>query len=194
MLWVSTQAPHVVRRCVAGALGLATNRVRVITPYVGGGFGPKGRPYPEEIAVAALAMQLGRPCRWEATRREDFQSTYHGHGLGIDAELAARSDGTILGLRARILQDAGAYLLAVLIVPQYASEHLIGPYHVPAADVQAVAVYTNKAGLTPVRGGGREQGVFVIERLLDHLARKIGIDPVEVRRRNTLHASRLSDS
>ncbi len=185
-LWVSTQAPHVVRRSVAGALGLRTNQVRVITPHVGGGFGPKGRPYPEEIAVAALALQLGRPCRWEATRREDFQSTYHGHGLSIDAELAAQSDGTILGLRARILQDVGAYLLAVMIVPQYAAEHLIGPYHLPAADVQAVAVYTNKASLTPVRGGGREQGVFVIERLLDHLARRIGIDPIDLRRRNTL--------
>lgn len=185
-LWVSTQAPHVVRRSVAGALGLRTNEVRVITPCVGGGFGPKGRPYPEEIAVAALALHLGRPCRWESTRSEDFQSTYHGHGLRIDAALAATLDGRILGLRARILQDAGAYLLAVLVVPQYAAEHLIGPYHVPAADVEAVAVYTNKASLSPVRGGGREQGVFVMERLLDHLARRIGIDPLELRRRNTL--------
>src|SRR5438270_3198117 len=92
-LWVSTQAPHVVRRSVALALGLRTNQVRVITPCVGGGFGPKGRPYPEEIAVAALALHLGRPCRWEATGREAFQTTYHGHALRIDAELAARSDG-----------------------------------------------------------------------------------------------------
>ena len=185
-LWVSTQAPQVVQHSVAEALELRSDQVRVITPYVGGGFGPKGRPYPEEITVAALALQLGRPCCWEATRQEDFQSTYHGHGLSIEAELAARSDGSILGLRARIVQDIGSYLLAVLIVPQYAAEHLIGPYHVPAADVEAVAVYTNKASLAPVRGGGREQGVFVIERLLDHLARKIGIDPLDVRRRNTL--------
>lgn len=187
-LWVSTQAPQVVRRCVAGALELHTNQVRVITPYVGGGFGPKGRPYPEEIAVAAIALNLGRPCRWEATRQEDFLSTYHGHGLSIDAELAARSDGTILGVRARILQDAGAYLLAGLIVPQYAAEHIIGPYHVQAADVQAIAAYTNKASLSPVRGGGREQGVFVMERLVDHLARQIGMDPVEIRKRNALRA------
>jgi carbon-monoxide dehydrogenase large subunit len=187
-LWVSTQAPQVVRRCVARALGLRTNQVRVITPWVGGGFGPKGRPYPEEIAVAALARHLGRPCRWEATRREDLLTSYHGHGLQIDAELAARSDGTLLGLRAHILQDVGAYLLAVLIVPQYAAEHLIGPYHLPAADVRAVAVYTDKASLTPVRGGGREQGVFVIERLMDHLGRRLGLDPVEVRRRNALRA------
>ncbi|HEU4572460.1 MAG TPA: xanthine dehydrogenase family protein, partial [Candidatus Limnocylindrales bacterium] len=187
-LWVSTQAPQVVRRSVAAALGLRDNHVRVITPFVGGGFGPKGRPYPEEIALAALALQLGRPCRWEATRREDFQSTYHGHGLTIETELAARADGTLLGLRARILQDVGAYLMAALIVPQYAAEHIIGPYHLPAADVQAVAVYTNKASLSPVRGGGREQGVFVMERLMDHLARRVGLDPVEVRRRNTLRA------
>jgi len=187
-LWVSTQSPQVVRRCVARALELRTNQVRVITPYVGGGFGPKGRPYAEEIALAALALHLGRPCRWEATRREDFRTTYHGHGLHIDAELAARSDGTLLGLRARVLQDVGAYLLSVLIVPQYAAEHIIGPYRLPAADVQVVAVYTNKAALAPVRGGGREQGVFVIERLMDHLARRVGLDPVDVRRRNVLHA------
>jgi aerobic carbon-monoxide dehydrogenase large subunit len=187
-LWVSTQAPQVVRRCVARALGLRTNEVRVITPYVGGGFGPKGRPYPEEIAVAAVSRYLGRPCRWEATRREDFLTSYRGHGLQIDAELAARSDGTLLGLRAHILQDAGAYMLAALIVPQYAAEHLVGPYHLPAADVQIVAVYTNKGSLAPVRGGGREQGVFVLERLMDHLARKLEIDPVELRRRNVLRA------
>jgi CO/xanthine dehydrogenase Mo-binding subunit len=187
-LWVSTQAPQVVRRSVARALGLRTNEVRVVTPYVGGGFGPKGRPYPEEIAVAALARHLGRPCRWEATRREDFLTTYRGRGLHIDAEVAAQLDGTLLGLRAHILQDVGAYLLAALIVPQYAAEHLVGPYHLPAADVQAVAVYTDKGALSPVRGGGREQGVFVLERLMDHLARRLEIDPVELRRRNALRA------
>jgi aerobic carbon-monoxide dehydrogenase large subunit len=147
---------------------------------------PRGARTPKRLPSPRWHLQLGRPCCWEATRQEDFQSTYHGQGLSIDAELAARSDGSILGLRALIVQDVGSYLLAVLIVPQYAAEHLIGPYHVPAADVQAVGVYTNKASLTPVRGGGREQGVFVIERLLDHLARKIGIDPLDVRRRNTL--------
>lgn len=187
-LWVSTQAPHVVRRSVARALGLRTNEVHVITPHVGGGFGPKGRPYPEEIAVAAIALHLGRPCRWEATRHEDFLTSYHGHGVQVDAELAARSDGTLLGLRAEILQDVGAYLMSVLIVPQYAAEHIIGPYHLPSADVRVTAAYTDKAALSPVRGGGREQGVFVIERLMDHLGRHLGIDPVEIRRRNTLHA------
>lgn len=187
-LWVSTQAPHVVRRSVARALGLRTNEVRVVTPHVGGGFGPKGRPYPEEIAVAAVALHLGRPCRWEADRHEDFLTSYHGHGLHIDAELAARSDGTLLGLRTEILQDVGAYLLSALVVPQYAAEHIIGPYHLPSADVRVVAAYTDKAALAPVRGGGREQGVFVIERLMDHLGRKLGIDPAEIRRRNTLHA------
>ncbi|MGH9125701.1 MAG: xanthine dehydrogenase family protein molybdopterin-binding subunit [Acidimicrobiales bacterium] len=185
-MWVSTQAPQVVRRVVAKALGLSTAQVRVITPNVGGGFGPKGRPYPEAIAVAALARELRRPCRWEATRQEDMQSTYHGHGTRITAEVGARSDGTLLGLRARVVQDVGAYLLAGLVVPRYAAEHLVGPYRLPAAEVDVTAVYTNKAALSPVRGGGREQGVFAIERLMDRLARRLGIDPVEVRRRNTL--------
>lgn len=187
ILWSSTQAPHVVRHCVAGALGLSTEQVRVITPFVGGGFGPKGRPYPEETAIAVLALHLRRPCRWEATRHEDFLSTYQGHGVTADAELAARSDGTILGLRAKLIQDAGAYLVAGGIVPQYALEHLIGPYHVPAAHLEAVTVYTNKAQLTPLRGGGREQGVFISERLLDHLAHQIGVDPIDVRQRNLVH-------
>ncbi len=185
-LWDSTQAPHTVRRCVAAALDLPEPRVRVVAPEVGGGFGPKGRVYAEEIVLAAVALHLRRPISWVATRAEDLLTTYHGRDQVIEAELAARADGTLLGLRARITQDCGAYLATGVIVPLNSAQHLIGPYRLPAYDCEIVAVYTNKTPLTPLRGGGRPQGVFVMERLLDHLARELGRDPLEVRRRNLL--------
>jgi CO/xanthine dehydrogenase Mo-binding subunit len=102
------------------------------------------------------------------------------------AELAARPDGTLLGLRAHLMQDAGAYVSGSPRPPEHAAEHLVGPYRLPAIEAKIDAVYTNKVPLTPIRGGGREQGVFVIERLLDHLARQIGADPLAVRERNLI--------
>jgi len=185
-LWDSTQAPHVVRRAVAAALALPQDAVRVVTPAVGGAFGPKGRIYPEEIALGAVALSLGRPVSWQATRSEDLRSTYQGRGIIIDAALAARADGTILGLRATLTQDCGAYLPNGVVVPESSAQHLIGPYRVPAMSAEIVAVYTHKVPLTPLRGGGREGGVFAMERLLDHLARELQLDPLEVRRRNAL--------
>ena len=184
--WDSTQAPHVVRRAVAAALALPQDAVRVVTPAVGGAFGPKGRIYPEEIALAAVALSLDRPVSWQATRSEDLRSTYQGRGIIIDAALAARADCTILGLRATLTQDCGAYLPNGIVVPESSAQHLIGPYRVPAMSAEIVAVYTHKVPLTPLRGGGREGGVFAMERLLDHLARELQLDPLEVRRRNAL--------
>jgi len=185
-LWTSTQNPGGVRRGVATALGLDPALVRVITPDVGGGFGPKGRLYPEEVALAALALRLGRPVRWEATRTEDLLTTYQGRGLTADAELAARADGTLLGLRVRLTQDYGAYLVAGLAVPTNTAQQLLGPYHLPCLAVTIVPVYTNTTPLTPLRGGGREMGVYMVERLLDHLARDLGRDPLDLRRQNML--------
>ena len=185
-LWTSTQNPGGVRRGVAAALGLDPALVRIITPDVGGGFGPKGRLYPEEVALAALALRLGRPVRWEATRTEDLLTTYQGRGLTADAELAARADGTLLGLRVRLTQDYGAYLIAGLAVPANISQQLLGPYHLPTLAVTIVPVYTNTTPLTPLRGGGRELGVYITERLLDHLARELGRDPLDLRRQNML--------
>src|SRR2546423_2828235 len=185
-LWDATQAPHGVRRGVAAALGLTQERVRVVVPDVGGGVGPKGRVYPEEVVLAALALRLGRPVLWQATRQEDLTTTYQGRGIVIDAELAARADGTILGLQARLLQDCGAYLATGAVVPQASAQHLLGPYRIPAYAAEITVVYTHKAPLTPLRGGGREQGIFAIERLLDHLARRLQRDPVELRLQNIL--------
>lgn len=185
-LWTATQAPGAIRRGVAAALGLDAEKVRVITPDVGGGFGPKGRLYGEEVALAALALRLGQPVRWEATRTEDLLTTYQGRGLIADAELAARADGTILGLRVRLTQDCGAYLATGLAVPANIAQHLLGPYRLPALAVENVVVYTNKTPLTPLRGGGRELGVYIIERLLDQLARALGRDPLDLRQQNFL--------
>lgn len=185
-MWDSTQAPHNVRRSVAQTLDLPPERVRVITPDVGGGFGPKGRFYEEEATVAALALHLGRPVRWQATRHEDMLSTYQGRGLIAESELAADAEGRILGLRVRLLQDCGAYLPTGMIVPQNSAQHLLGPYRIPACAFEIVGIYTNKAPLTPLRGGGRELGVFVTERMLDRLAQRLGVDPSIVRRRNVL--------
>ena len=185
-VWSSTQAPHTIRGAVANALGLATERVRVVAPDVGGGFGVKGRLYAEEIVVPALALRLGRPISWVATRQEDMLTTYQGRGQTIEAALAARSDGTILGLRARIVQDCGAYLPAGLPVPQSTAQHLLGPYRIAAYQAEIVALYSHRPPLSPLRGGGRELGVYTIERLLDRLARELGLDPLEARRRNAL--------
>jgi carbon-monoxide dehydrogenase large subunit len=185
-VWASTQAPHIVRRCVAQFLELPPEKVRVITPDVGGGFGPKGRFYEEDAAIVLLAMHLNRPLSWQATRQEDMLSTYQGRGLLADAELAADRDGTILGLRVQITQDCGAYLPTAMTVPQNVAQHLVGPYRLPALAAEALGVYTNKAPLTPLRGGGRELGVFITERILDRLAQRLGLDPRVVRERNVL--------
>lgn len=187
-LWDSTQAPHVVRSGLAGILECPKERVRVATPDVGGGFGPKGRLYSEEAVLALIARHLQRPVAWTATRQEDTLTTYAGRGLEVEAEVAARRDGTLLGLRARLVQDAGAYLPVALVVPQASAQHLLGPYRWRGFSAEIVGVYTHKVPLTPLRGGGRELGVFVTERLMDRLAQEIGADPVALRLRNVLRA------
>ncbi len=185
-VWVSTQAPHAVRGGIARALDLPREQVHVVTPDVGGGFGPKGRLYSEEIVLAAVARELGRPVSWVATRQEDLLTTYLGRGLVAHAELAARADGSLLGLRAQLVQDGGAYLPTSLIVSMSSAQHLLGPYRWPAFGVEIVGVYTNSAPLSPLRGGGRELGIFVVERMMDLLARRLGRDPVELRTQNAL--------
>jgi CO/xanthine dehydrogenase Mo-binding subunit len=185
-VWSSTQVPHTVRRAVAAMLDLAPERVRVVAPDVGGGFGPKGRLYAEEIVVPALALHLGRPVTWTATRREDLATTYHGRGQVVEAEIATRADGTILGARARIIQDCGAYLPQGLVVPLSTAQHLLGPYRVPAHKAEVLGVYTHAVPVCPLRGGGRPQGVFVMERLLDRVARALQRDPMDVRHKNVL--------
>lgn len=185
-VWDSTQAPHMIRRSIAGTLNLSPEQVRVITPDVGGGFGPKGRYYAEEAVVAIVALHLGSPVSWQATRHEDMLTMYQGRGLIVDAELAAERDGTVRALRVHLQQDCGAYLPTAMVVAQNSAQHILGPYRIPAYSADIVGVYTNKAPLTPLRGGGRELGVFVIERLMDRLAEQLDLAPHEIRRRNAL--------
>jgi carbon-monoxide dehydrogenase large subunit len=183
-IWASTQAPHNLRDTVAGYLDMSPEDLRVITADVGGGFGPKGRIYPEEMVVAALARHHNRPVRFVATRTDDLLTTAHGRGQIHRASLAARADGTILGLRDHFIQDAGAYTPSGMAAPMNTISHLTGPYRVPAAEVHLTGVYSNRVVTSPLRGGGRPEGVYVMERLLDRLASRLGLDRAEIRRRN----------
>jgi CO/xanthine dehydrogenase Mo-binding subunit len=183
-VWDTTQAPIPVRNALANSLGLAESQVRVIAPFIGGGFGPKIMFYPEELLIPWIAMQLGRPIKWIEDRAENFVATTQEREQIHDAEIALDSDGRILGVRDTFLHDSGAYDPYGLTVPINAQCTLLGPYHVPSYESEFTVVFTNKTIVTPVRGAGRQHGVFVMERLLDFAAREIGISPVEIRRRN----------
>jgi carbon-monoxide dehydrogenase large subunit len=188
-LWSSTQIPGIVRDALAELLGLPTQRVRVIAPDVGGGFGIKTILYPEEIVVAALARLVGRPVRWIGDRREDLLTSTQAWDEVIDAELALDADGAIRGLRARVVGDVGAYSIypwtASIEVIQVVS-FLPGPYRVPHYHAEALGVATNKAPMGPYRGVGRPVSVFVTEALMDRAARSLALDPVAIRRKNLI--------
>ncbi|HEV8150848.1 MAG TPA: xanthine dehydrogenase family protein molybdopterin-binding subunit [Gemmatimonadales bacterium] len=184
-VWDTTQAPIPIRNGLAAMLGLRESQVRVIAPFIGGGFGPKIMMYyPEEVLLPWAAMRLGRPVKWIEDRRENFYATTQERAQIHDAELAVTKDGSILGVRDRFLHDTGAYDPYGLTVPINSQCTLLGPYVVPSYDSEFTAVFTNKPIVTPVRGAGRQHGVFVMERLLDFAARELGIDRVEIRRRN----------
>ena len=184
-VWDTTQAPVFVRNGLAGMLGLGERQVRVIAPFVGGGFGPKIMMfYPEEVLLPWAAIKLGRPVKWIEDRREHFFATTHERGQIHDAEIALGRDGRILGIKDEFLHDTGAYDPYGLTVPINSQCTLLGPYLVPSYDSTFTAVFTNKPMVTPYRGAGRQHGVFVIERLLDIAARELDIDRAEIRRRN----------
>ena len=186
-VWDTTQAPIPIRNGLAARLGLAEHQVRVIAPFVGGGFGPKIMMfYPEELVVPWAAMQLGRPVKWIEDRAENFVGTTHERSQIHDAEIALTQDGKILGVHDIFLHDTGAYDPYGLTVPINSQCTLLGPYDIPNYYSDFKAVFTNKTIVTPYRGAGRQHGVFVIERLLDIAARQLGIDRVEIRRRNFL--------
>jgi carbon-monoxide dehydrogenase large subunit len=186
-VWDTTQAPIPIRNGLAAMLGLSEHQVRVVAPFIGGGFGPKIMMfYPEEVLVPWLAMTLGRPIKWIEDRAENFVATTQERGQVHDAELALDRDGRILGLSDSFLHDTGAYDPYGLTVPLNSQCTLMGPYRVPAFASEFTAVFTNKPIVTPYRGAGRQHGVFVIERLLDAAARELGLDRAEIRRRNFL--------
>ena len=191
-VWTSTQWVYGVRDRIASILGLERDQVHVLAPDVGGAFGAKGQVYPEEILMAALARRLRRPVRWVATRTEDTQATGQSHGDTAEAELAAnRSDGTLRGLRVRLHHDVGAYGGPGLGQSDNILSHVVSAYRLPALDAESTLVYTSTVPTGFIRGGGREVGNFIIERMMDQLARVLGIDRAEVRRRNLIDSSQM---
>ena len=186
-VWDSTQAPIPIRNGLARMLGLSERQVRVIARFVGGGFGPKVMMfYPEETLIPWAAMRLERPIKWIEDRLENFVAMTHERGQVHDAEIALTKDGKILGVKDVFLHDTGAYDPYGLTVPINTQCTLLGPYVVPHYYTEFHAVFTNKTIVTPYRGAGRQHGVFVMERLLDIAARELGLDPIEIRRRNLI--------
>jgi carbon-monoxide dehydrogenase large subunit len=184
-VWDTTQAPIPIRNGLAAMLGLSEHQVRVIAPFIGGGFGPKIMMfYPEEVLLPWASMQLGRPLKWIEDRRENFFATTQERGQIHDAEMALTRDGKILGIHDVFLHDAGAYAPYGLTVPINSQCTLLGAYVVPNYYSEFTSVFTNKPIVTPYRGAGRQHGVFVMERLLDIAARELGMDRAEIRRRN----------
>src|SRR5580658_7787866 len=186
-IWDTTQAPVFVRNGLAGILGLNERNVRVIAPFVGGGFGPKIMMfYPEEVLLPWVSMKLNRPIKWIEDRLEHFFATTHERGQIHDAEMALNNDGRILGIKDVFLHDGGAYDPYGLTVPINSQCTLLGPYLVPNYDSTFTQVFTNLPIVTPYRGAGRQHGVFVMERLLDLVAHELKIDYAEIRRRNLI--------
>lgn len=188
-IWTSTQTPHNTQRAVIDMFGLPEDKVRVITPDVGGGFGPKNQVYPEELVIPAAARLLGRPVKWAEDRREHFLTTTQERDQVWDVAAAVDKDGVLLGIRGTLIHDAGAYLPWGIIMPYISATTLPGPYKLPAYRMAVTVAFTNLVPTTPLRGAGRSQAVFAMERLLDAVAANLGLDPAEVRRRNFIQAS-----
>ncbi|MBJ7600856.1 xanthine dehydrogenase family protein molybdopterin-binding subunit [Candidatus Nephthysia bennettiae] len=190
-VWTSTQTVFGVRDTIAKLLDLDPDKVAVRAEDVGGGFGPKGTVYPEEVLVAFAAVQLGRPVRWTATRSEDTATTVHAHGTVMELELAAGPDGRLRGLRGMLAHDAGAYTISGAAQPEIIVPHMISAYVLPAIGIDVRVVLTNATPTGFVRGGGRPLGNFAMERLMDRLARELDMDPAELRRRNLIQPGQM---
>ncbi|HZT64532.1 MAG TPA: xanthine dehydrogenase family protein molybdopterin-binding subunit [Acidimicrobiales bacterium] len=182
--WSSCQGAHPVRALLGKVHGLAPEQVRVIAPDVGGSFGAKARPYPEEVLLPWLGRRVGRPVRWVPPRSQDMVGLGHSRVQVQHVELGGRRDGTLEVLRVRVLADAGAYPLAGPLLARNTGALSPGAYRIPSARWEATAVVTNTTPTTAYRGAGRPEAAAVIERAVDLFAAEVGMDPVEVRRRN----------
>jgi carbon-monoxide dehydrogenase large subunit len=191
-IWDTTQAPVFIRNGLASMLGLSESQLRVIAPFIGGGFGPKIMMfYPEEVLVPWASIKLNRPVKWIEDRSENFVGTTQERDQIHEAEMALSKDGRILAIKDSFIHDAGAYAPYGLTVPINSQCTLLGPYHVPVYHSEFTAVFTNKTLVTPYRGAGRQHGVFVVERLLDFAAKELRIDRAEIRRRNFIPPDRF---
>lgn len=184
-LWSSTQIPHLMRTQVAIMLGLAENRVRVVAPEVGGGFGCKLNVYAEEALLGWIAMQLKKPVKWIEGRRENLTSTIHGRAQTGVVEVAVKNDGELLGLKYTVVADLGAYhQLLTPAIPTLTGLMLSGCYKIPAISMNCTGVFTNKMATDAYRGAGRPEATYLVERLMDRVAKELKMDPIDLRRRN----------
>jgi aerobic carbon-monoxide dehydrogenase large subunit len=191
IVWASTQVPHWLQRTLGESLGLPAHKLRVVAPEVGGGFGTKTTIYPEDVLVPMIAARLGRPVKWIESRQEHLASATHSRQQLHDAELGATADGLIVGFHDRFLLDLGAYNPWGIVQPYNTVAHLLGPYRVRNARFEGRAIVTNKTPHAPYRGAGRPEAVFVMDRLMDMLAREVKLDPAELRRRNMVRPDEM---
>jgi carbon-monoxide dehydrogenase large subunit len=190
-VWASTQVPFAVRTAIASVLGVPEERVRVRTPEVGGGFGVKGHVYPEDVLVPAVAQHLGRPVKWVETRHEHALTAAGDRDQDHRARLGVRRDGTIVALETRFTRDHGAYPTLGEAITLNTINHLPGPYRVPNYRGEAQNVVTHKTFIAAYRGAGRPEAAFVLDRLLDRAARRLGMDPAALRRVNLIRAAEM---
>jgi carbon-monoxide dehydrogenase large subunit len=191
LLYVSSQGVHRIKRGLLDLFDLSDTQIRVVTYDVGGGFGPKGALYAEYPALVACAMKTGRSVKWIEDRRENFIATHQERDQYWDVEVAVDDDGRILGLRGTLTHDNGAYTPWGIVLPWISVATVPGPYVVPAYHMEMYSVLTNKVMATPVRGAGRPEGVVVMERSMDRIARELKLDPAEVRRRNFIRPAQM---
>ncbi|HEY8478082.1 MAG TPA: molybdopterin cofactor-binding domain-containing protein [Chloroflexota bacterium] len=190
VLWTTSQNPHIHRVLLSGILGMAEHKLRVIAPEIGGGFGSKIHCYPEEALVCYAAMALKRPVKWVEDRRENYVGTIHGRDHVQDVEVAAKRDGTILGLRVVCKANLGAYLsTAAPGIPTILHGLMYsGAYRIPNIAADVYGVLTNTTPVDAYRGAGRPEATYLVERMMDLVAREIGMDPVDLRRKNFIPA------
>ena len=186
-VWSATQCPYLIRRSLAIQFEMSESRIRVIAPDVGGGFGPKAGFYVEEIIVPWASRKLGRPVKWTEDRREHFISTNTQRDTWWELEIAASKEGRVLGVRGKIILDNGAYIPYGLLLAFTTVTPLPGPYKVLALDITQEVVFTNTVTNSPVRGAGRPNAAYAMERVIETVARHLNIDRDEIRRRNFIN-------
>jgi aerobic carbon-monoxide dehydrogenase large subunit len=191
-IWSSTQNPHILRTFIAALTGLGQDQVRAIAPEVGGGFGAKINIYGEEYVAAAISKRLGIPVKWSEDRSEAFVATIHGRDILGYIDLAAKRDGTLLGLKFRLIADIGAYnMLLTAAIPTLTMLMANGTYNIPAVRATLTEVFTNKTPTDAYRGAGRPEATYFLERAVDMLARELKMDPAELRRKNLIKPSQF---
>ena len=191
-VWSSTQNPHILRTFIALLTGLGEHQVRAVAPEVGGGFGSKINIYGEEYVAAVVSKRLGIPVKWVEDRSEAFVATIHGRDIIGYVDVAAKRDGTVLGLKMQLIADIGAYnMLLTAAIPTLTQLMVSGTYAFPAIRATVTEVFTNKTPTDAYRGAGRPEAIYFVERTMDILARELGMDPVELRRKNFIQPSQF---